>query len=1157
MRGNHRRPKSAKPPFLFPSHPATSPSPSSTQRLGLTVDGTERPPAPGFSGLVWRPTKIMNMRDLSNDDDFISHLLVEKLGTGAVPLYVHKMDPSRRLPKTDSAQLLQIVRRLVVSKGALQNSIRQAVDDLLLLPAIRYYLKPYTQKQINAFATHASRYFELYHPSGSIEIAHTSRYSHKTGKSELCILATRFLAPGAVITELKGSMANLTDEEDRELKRAGMRTGDIRRDFSVIHSKSMKKNHLFLGPARFVNHDCNNNCELFREGRYITFRVLRPINIGDEITAHYGDGYFGRKNRHCLCETCEKNGRGGYAPELDDENLEPSDSSSNSDSESDSETEAPESETHAPLNVDERRTRRGVYAIVTREEESDESENEEDNKVPLADAHDIPADGEIELTTEIDTASELTSLTPSIPPDPSTAGRDPLTPAPDPPARFSSSLSSLSSTGDASPRSGSCAPFPRSIISTRRQKTHEGQEKQKSTPSETTSTTPTPAKRLTRSASAFLSASVERDKGKAKSTKSATPSETPKRGRPSSSSTAGNEVVQVKKEDVETRVLRARPSVPTAPEPRKLPPKPDAPRGADGKVLPTCATCSSILPLISVDSKVVWGLGFENGKKKKKQDCPRCLRHFAIYNHPWPRRVPPHGAAFSVTPREESTPSESNKRVTQKSLPVLDRKLAAAVSAGIKRSRKEDSHKEEEEPLSKRHKTDNILPSVVVKVKPTAAARHSTGGISTSLSDKSSSSSSSRKESVSSKATLEQHNTPESGKRKRGRPRLSDKLINTPLPTVLPVVKVEEAPTQIPPKSNFSQPRNTNGRFGRKDTLLKAQQRAARAAATVTTKPMAETQQSPSRREKGEPPRPTRFSPRKKRDSEEAMHVDESPRKKPSTSDRNKKQLQGEGSVQKVLPRRTSTFKGASLVSNPNPLRFALQVWANPVLCDEQSSSSSSEDDQGPETPEDHLSPPAATVVDLEHEGARDVPMLVSSNTAAATADVKAALPRAPLTYKPSPFTFAKRRWASASRSPGLGSPMEVDPKEKEQQEGLVTRGGRSIRRVHSMHAPGFGLAGDEGNFGGGPTSTPSSPASDSGLSYPSNGSCSEDEEAVAAALELVHVYPVVSKPPTTHGHHFEPNKSMQFCSQAYTSTTKPTFIHAGWDDAYSDTSDS
>lgn len=54
----------------------------------------------------------MNMRDLSRDDDFLSHLLVEKLGTGDVPLVVHKMDPSRRLPKTSADDLLEIVRRV-------------------------------------------------------------------------------------------------------------------------------------------------------------------------------------------------------------------------------------------------------------------------------------------------------------------------------------------------------------------------------------------------------------------------------------------------------------------------------------------------------------------------------------------------------------------------------------------------------------------------------------------------------------------------------------------------------------------------------------------------------------------------------------------------------------------------------------------------------------------------------------------------------------------------------------------------------------------------------------------------------------------------------------------------------------------------------------
>lgn len=1036
------------------------------------------------------------MRDLSNDDDFISHLLVEKLGTGIVPLYVHKMDPGKRLPKTNTQELLQIVRRLVLYKGSLQNAIRQAVDDLITFPAVRYYLKSYTQKQINAFATHASRYFELYNPSGSIEIAHTSRYSERTGKSELCILATRSMAPGTVITELKGSMANLTDDEDRELKRAGLRNGDIRRDFSVIHSKSMKKNHLFLGPARFVNHDCNNNCELFREGRYITFRVLRQINIGEEITAHYGDGYFGRKNRHCLCETCEKNGRGGYAPEQDDESGEPSDSSSNSDSDSDSEASGPDSKPNVPLNVNERRTRRGVYAIVTREEESDESENEEDNKVPLANAEDIPADGEIELTTEVDTASELTSHAPSILPGPSSSSGH-LTPVSEPLARFSSSLSSISSTGDASPRSDSCTPF-RSIISTRRQKAQDvtsNLDKQVSSREENPSTT---SKRVTRSASALVSVEPIKNKGKGKAGNSATPSETPKRGQPS---TAGRESLPIKKEDVEARVLRTRPAPPAASEPVKVASKPATPRGPDGKQLPTCATCGNILPLISVDSKVVWGLGLENGKKRKKQDCPRCLRHFAIYNYPWPRRLPAHGAAFSVTPREDSIPLEVNKRVTQKTLPVLDHKLAVAACAS-KRSRKDDAR--EEEPPSKRQKTD-LQPAVIKQKQVISAVTKATSRIAISSSSASRNTTPPNKGSISSKSALAQPSSAESVKRKRGRPRLSDKLLNA-----IPVIKTEESVTQIPLKSNLSQPRNTNGRFGRKDTLLKAQQRAARGF-TVSS-----SEGGSPRKEKPEPVHATRSSPRKKRENEDPSHNEEYPRKKLSLeADTSKDESR---SLQKVLPR-ASTFKGASLVSRPNPLRFASHAWANSVLQDEVSSS---EDERGPETPEDHLSPPAPTIIDLDRED-QHLPLSTPS------------LSHGSLTYKPSPFAFAKRRWASSST---LSSPLEGNHEKVEHSEIKTPVADRIGRRSHSVHTQGYDPSRDEDNSD--VTTTPSD-----NFICPSN-TPSEDE----AAMELVQIYPVVAK-----SHHLI-QRPMQFRSHVYSSNTKPSFIHAGWDNAYSDISD-
>jgi len=71
------------------------------------------------------------MSDLSKDDDFLSHLLVEKLGTGAVPLLVHKMDPSRRLPKTNVEDLMIIVRRVSIS-------LTRFVPQLIILPGRAY-----------------------------------------------------------------------------------------------------------------------------------------------------------------------------------------------------------------------------------------------------------------------------------------------------------------------------------------------------------------------------------------------------------------------------------------------------------------------------------------------------------------------------------------------------------------------------------------------------------------------------------------------------------------------------------------------------------------------------------------------------------------------------------------------------------------------------------------------------------------------------------------------------------------------------------------------------------------------------------------------------------------------------------------------------------
>ncbi|KAJ8487682.1 hypothetical protein ONZ45_g14241 [Pleurotus djamor] len=674
------------------------------------------------------------------------------------------MDPSRKLPKTDTQQLLQIVRRRVCTKLPVHHATRNAVDDLLQLPPIRYYLQGYNQKQINAFATHASRYFELYHPSGCIEIAHTSRYSHRTGKSELCILATRPLTPGQVITELKGSMANLTEEEDKELKRTDIKNIDIRRDFSVIHSKQMKKNHLFLGPARFVNHDCDNNCELFREGKYITFRVIRPIAVGDEITAHYGDGYFGRKNRHCLCETCERNGRGGYNPDhRDSDDGSGSDSDSDSDlgdsgTSSDSDFRRGNKKPSENININERRTRRGVYATVIQEDSSDEeSEDDGETSTPL------PPPKLEEETPEMDSPRLIASVTIStglMTPDPDTslpASRSsPLTPV---------SPSSTHDAADMTPSSARSTPMFRSIIATRRQKAREAENSsavtQSATPPLTDDTESRPGKSRTpvsrRSVStraATPSANLRSSKGKEKAS---TPSVVDK---------GKGKETKVKKEEPESRILRARPSAASLLPEDSSSSKPQPICGPDGKPLPMCGTCNNVLPLISVDHKVVWGLEEGSKKSKAKRDCPRCLRHLAIYGQLWPHRIPSAGGSSIPTPKEV-TPVPSTSRGQAKSstssLSEAKKKYTAKLTAKSGQRRQRDE--EAEEPPSKKRKVEKLdipKPKVEMSVKAkkellksTAAARMKTYG---------------RGRSRLSLPNLSLSDIP---KRKRGRPRLS------------------------------------------------------------------------------------------------------------------------------------------------------------------------------------------------------------------------------------------------------------------------------------------------------------------------------------------------------------------------------------------------
>jgi SET domain len=130
---------------------------------------------------------------------------------------------------------------------------------------------------------------------------------------EACALATSTIRTGQTIPALSGIFLTLTHDEEDRLK-------DADKDWSVLISgRKGNAAGLFLGPGRFVNHDCDANTRFkTAEGREqkVGFVAIRDIQRGEEITTFYGPDYFGDDNELCLCKTCEERGHGAFSGDV-------------------------------------------------------------------------------------------------------------------------------------------------------------------------------------------------------------------------------------------------------------------------------------------------------------------------------------------------------------------------------------------------------------------------------------------------------------------------------------------------------------------------------------------------------------------------------------------------------------------------------------------------------------------------------------------------------------------------------------------------------------------------------------------------------------------------------------------------------------------------
>ena len=193
-----------------------------------------------------------------------------------------------------------LLRDVIVGKDP-----QKAEASLLQLSGLKkYYHQLRTDREKEDFRRHMRKYINIWMCDCPFEVSTTNRYTIVT--HEAATTARRPIRRGDTIKYLCGNLVKMTPEEEKDLDLT-------RRDFSVVMSSRKKTPSLFLGPARFANHDCNANAKLVTRGvDGMEVVAVRDIEVGDEITVFYGENYFGDDNCECLCGTCEAEGRNGW-----------------------------------------------------------------------------------------------------------------------------------------------------------------------------------------------------------------------------------------------------------------------------------------------------------------------------------------------------------------------------------------------------------------------------------------------------------------------------------------------------------------------------------------------------------------------------------------------------------------------------------------------------------------------------------------------------------------------------------------------------------------------------------------------------------------------------------------------------------------------------
>ncbi|KAK7427182.1 histone lysine methyltransferase Set9 [Neonectria magnoliae] len=244
----------------------------------------------------------LTLSQLSAYDDILTDALVDHVFYWTtVPKNRSSYHPSRGVREEEIAKILQ-------EEVALNKDLAAAEKRLLATDGLRRFINGLkTDKEKEDFRRHLRRYLQIYLPDCPWEVNSTNRYTIVT--HEASVTARRSIKRNESIKYLSGIQVNITPEEEKEISVR-------KKDFSIVVSSRSKSTSLFMGPARFANHDCDANAKLMTTSHAgIEIIATRPIEPGDEITVTYGESYFGEDNCECLCKTCEDGLRNAWKQE--------------------------------------------------------------------------------------------------------------------------------------------------------------------------------------------------------------------------------------------------------------------------------------------------------------------------------------------------------------------------------------------------------------------------------------------------------------------------------------------------------------------------------------------------------------------------------------------------------------------------------------------------------------------------------------------------------------------------------------------------------------------------------------------------------------------------------------------------------------------------